>query len=127
MVADWVAEKTEQTIYGPYTAIGWVDDSGTLKGGAVFHNYTSANVHVTIYGPGAFTRKSLQDGFRYVFEYLGAVRLTAITKQTNKRMLSILKNPVFGFQYEATMKNWFGKDNDGVMFYIDCRSANRWM
>lgn len=128
-VADWVSKKLGRIIYPPYSAIGWLDDSGTLYGGAVFTNCNGSNVEVTIYGPGAFTKSALRLGIRYVFEGLKVNRLTATTERRNKTMCKFLARRSVGFVHEAVQPRMFGpyRANDGIVFRMMRDDARKWL
>jgi len=126
-VAEWVGRNLNKPMIPPYTAIGWVDEAGTPKFGAVFNSWNGSNIEVTIYGPGALTRAVIRTVLAYVFNQVGANRLTATTERKNKRMRDLL--PRLGFSFEFVQKQFFGpnKRNDGVVFCMMKDDARKWL
>lgn len=126
-VAAWVSRQLKMPIHPPYTAIGVEDLSGSPVGGAVFNDWNGSNIEITICGPGAMKRGVIQAMFNYVFLQVGANRLTAKTKRSNKPMRKMLHQ--FGFEYEAILKRYYGsqKDNDAILFRLDPAKAMKWM
>ncbi len=126
-VADWVGKKLSKPFVPPFTAIGWIDQFGALKAGAVFNDYNGSNIEVTIYGPKVMTRGMLRQGFYYAFTQLKANRLTARTERKNKRMRKILHK--MGFVFEGVAARYFGphKRNDALVFRMLRNDAERWL
>ncbi len=126
LVADWVGEKLGRRIFPPFTAIGVVD-TNALKGGLVFNEYSGPNIEVTMFGPHCLSRKVLKATGVYVFSELKCLRLTARTKRSNKLMQKLL--PRLGFDYEATLKNYFGptRADDALLFRLTEEYASKWM
>ena len=126
-VAIWTADRLGMTIFPPYVALGVEDDEGRLHGGVVFNDWNGSNLEITICGPGAMYRGIIRDVFRYVFIQAGANRLTAKTRRGNKLMRRML--PKFGFEFEATLKAYYGveRDNDALVFRLTPDAALKWM
>jgi hypothetical protein len=126
-VAKFVGDGLDREILPPYVSIGVLDDLLVLRGGMVFNDYTGPNIEITIYGPGQITRQSLKVAFGYVFEELKCIRLTARTRRDNRLMCKLL--PRLGFDYEATMKQYFGPDraDDALVFRLTHAYASKWM
>lgn len=124
-VAEWVTGNLKIRIFPPLTAIGWVDGTGTLVSGAVFHDWNGSNIETTIFG--RLTRQTVKELMRYVFVQLGANRLTARTKRSNKRMQKICLK--MGFLHEAVQPRFFGshKRDDAVVFRMMREHAERWL
>jgi RimJ/RimL family protein N-acetyltransferase len=123
-VANWVAAGLGITIAPPYTAIGVIDASGRLIGGAVFTAWDGANIDVTVYGPRAMTRGALRAGCRYAFGQLRCERITARCKRTNKAMRDLMER--LGFVHEGTQRRFWGagRENDAMLYGMlknDCR------
>lgn len=126
-VGEWVGKKLNKQIVQPYTAIGWIDADGTLKGGAVFNNWNGSNIEITIYGPGAFRRGSIVAAINYVFRQLNAHRLTATTERANKTMRRML--PRMGFKFESVQPKFYGplRRNDGIVFRMLRADTRKWL
>lgn len=124
-VALWVARQLQLSIHPPYVAIGVVADDGRELGGMVFNDWNGANMEVTVYGPRALNRMTLRAAFNYVFNEAKAIRLTARTKRNNKRMRKLLLR--IGFEYEGTMKDYFGRSDDAMLFRLTPQAAAKWM
>ena len=126
-VAVWAAQNLGMAIHPPYVSIGVVDRDEKLIGAAVFTDWNGSNIEIAIVGPGAMTRGVIRAAFHYVFMQVGANRLTAKTKRSNKLMLRML--PKFGFVFEATLKAYYGveRDNDALVFRLTPNAALKWM
>ncbi len=126
-VANWVSKNLGFPILPPYTAIGVEDQDGNPCGGAVFNDWNGSNLEITICGPGAMKRGIIRGVFHYVFIQLGASRLTAKTKRSNKPMRKMLHK--FDFKFEAILKRYYGvlPDDDAIVFRLDPVTAMKWM
>lgn len=127
LVAEYVATNLGLVIVPPYTAIGGTVDGNTLCIGAVFNHWNGSNLEISLYGPGALRRGAIRAVYHYAFVQLGAHRLTATTRRSNKAMQRLL--PRFGFQFEGTSKRFFGPSHgdDAIRFVLFPESAQRWM
>jgi RimJ/RimL family protein N-acetyltransferase len=126
-VAEFVGKNLDRQYSKPYTAIGVLDEKGVLVGGVLFTDYTGPNAEITIYGPHLMTRKVIRAAFTYVFEELKCHRLTARTRRDNRLMCKLL--PRLGFDYEATLKHYFGPNrcDDALIFRLTPEYASRWI
>lgn len=126
-VAAWTSQHLGMAIHPPYTAMGVADLDGNLCGGAVFTDWNGSNIEIAICGPGAMKRGVVRAAFSYVFLQVGASRLTAKTKRGNLLMRKML--PKFGFEFEATLKRYYGvqRENDALVFRLDPATALKWM
>lgn len=127
LVADWVGVNLGLTIVPPYTAIGGTLDGTSLAIGAVFNQWNGSNLEITLYGPGGLTRGSIRAIYHYVFVQLGAERLSATTRRSNKLMCKKLHK--LNFQFEGVSKRFFGPtpQDDAFRFVLFPTSAQRWM
>lgn len=127
LVADWVGINLGLAILPPYTAIGGTVDGAELLIGAVFNNWNGSNLDITLYGPGAIRRTAIRGIYHYVFNQLGAERLTAITRRSNKLMCKKLHK--LSFKYEGISERYFGptKSEDAIRFVLFPQNAERWM
>ena len=125
-VAEFVGKNMEREFAPPFTAIGVLDQNGNLVGGMVFSDYTGSNIEITIYGPGLMSRKVVSQCFDYVFNQLKCSRLTARTRRSNRLMRKLL--PRLGFDYEATIKHYFGTErgDDALLFRLTPEYASKW-
>jgi RimJ/RimL family protein N-acetyltransferase len=132
-VASFVSETLDRGQYHrPYVGIGVVkpDADGvnaTLIGGVLLTDYTGPNIEITFCGKGIMTRKTIREVLSYVFEDLKCHRLTARTRRDNRLMCKLL--PRLGFDYEATLKHYFGPErcDDALIFRLTPEYASRWI
>lgn len=126
IVAQWASERMGQEFHPPYVAVGFLRDQ-RLCGSAIFNDWNGFNIEVTIYGPGAMCRVSIRYVYRYVFMQIGALRLTARTRRSNKVMCKLL--PRLGFTFEGAEPWYFGpgKGDDALRFRLTRSHAERWM
>lgn len=123
-VAAWVGEKIGSPISPPYTALGWIDDSGALSAGFVFYGYSGSNVDLAIAASGRFTRGMISAVANYVFGQIECRRATARTARKNERACSILRR--IGFRQETICKHYY-QDDDAVQFRLLRRDARKWL
>jgi hypothetical protein len=126
-VAHWVAEQLGLVILPPYVAIGGTRDGRTLCAGAVFNQWNGSNLEITLYGPGCLNRGAIRAIYHYAFMQVGARRLSATTRRSNKRMQRML--PRLGFEFEGVGKRFFGprREDDAMRFVLLPERAGRWM
>lgn len=126
-VAEWAGGHLGKPFDPPFTAIGFSKDGATLSGAAVFNGWNGSNIDVTIYGPGCLSRESIRAVYEYVFGQIGAQRLTARTKRSNKRMQRLL--PRLGFVHECVARRWYGPEraNDAIVAALFREAALRWL
>ncbi len=124
-VAQWVAEKLEIDIHPPYISFALEDDFFTLRGGVIFNDWNGANIEITLYCPGAYRRELQAQIFRYVFNDLGCIRLTARTRGNNKTMQKMLER--IGFEREAIMEDYFGRGDDAHLYRLKRGAVERWL
>lgn len=127
LVADWVGINLGLEIVPPYTAIGGTTDGDALCIGAVFNNWNKSNLDITLYGPGAIRRTAIRAIYHYVFNQLGAQRLTALTRRSNTLMRKKLHK--LSFKYEGISERYFGphRSDDAIRFVLFPQNAERWM
>lgn len=127
-VALWAGEQLGVRFQEPYTAFGFTDDAGVIRGAAVFNDYyQGGNVEWTYVGPASFSRHSLSFMARFCFDELKVSRVTAKTKRSNVRVQKLLNKG--GFSYETTQKRYFGptKKDDAIVFFMTREGAKRWL
>src|SRR3954470_8088560 len=113
-VARFVGDRNAQRVIPPYTALG-VECRGDIIAGAVFRNYTGADIEVMVGGE----LKALTPGFgrsigRYVFGQLKCERLSMWTDQP--RVIALAER--LGAQVEGVKRNGFGKGRDATLIGV---------
>lgn len=125
-VASWVGSKLGHPLCPPYTALGWIDDNGTLRIGFVFHRYIpNGNIEIDVASTAGWTRGVLRTVCAYAFNGLGVQRMTAVTRLDNKRVRSILERA--GFRFECVMRQFYGPQGDAMQFRMFKSDAKRWL
>lgn len=126
-ICAWYVSQGNKPVTGPFSAIGFLDNKGNLKGAAILLNYNEANIEVHLYAPKCFTRNSIKAVFDYVFNFLKCTRLTAIPERKNKNLIKIMGR--LGFIYEYNLVGWYGKEkeNEGVIFRMEPKHATKWI
>lgn len=126
-VAAYVGEKIGSGFSPPLATIGMTRDGQTLCGGAVFHNYTGANIDMGLALDVPLNRGLMRALHNYVFEQLKALRCTAITKRSKKKNHKMLKR--FGFQFEGVSPRYFGpkKSDDGFRFVFFSDTGSKFL
>ncbi len=129
VIADWAGSLLGVRFQEPYTAFGFVDAGGSLRGACVFNDYYGAgsNVEMTYVGAGSFTRNTIFFMAKFCFNELQVSRVTARTKRSNVLVRRLL--PRAGFAFEATQKRFFGptKGDDALVFVLFKENASRWL
>lgn len=127
-VGQIVGDALGVIFHGPYEAIGFLDNAGYVRGGAIFNNYNGSNIEVTVYAPNMATRGMIRAVMHYVFVQLKCNRLTAKTRRSNKTAQKML--PRMGFSFETTLKQWYGADrkDDAVQYVLTRDDAlGKWL
>jgi RimJ/RimL family protein N-acetyltransferase len=125
-VAEWVAQRVGYKIWPPYVAIGATKDGQTYCSGVVFNNWNGANIEITLASDNGLSRGAIRGIYYYLFSEVAAVRVTAHTRRSNKRMRKIL--PRLGFQYEGLAKRFYGlnKADDAFVFVLFPENASKY-
>lgn len=126
-IGRWFSEKTGAPVHPPFSAIGWLDEKG-LCGAALFHDFNGSNIEMHVWVVGRkMTRQMIRDVVAYVFHRANCHRLTVKPYRKNKAARRIAER--FGFEYEATLKNYYGlgKGNDALVYRLDRKNAERWL
>lgn len=127
LIAGHFVHNTGYPITGPFIALGWIKND-KIAAQAILNDYTEANIEVHIYGPGCFTRSTIRDLYKYVFEQLKCERLTAKPFCTNKNLLQLLKR--LGFEYECTQKRYYkhvGQVIDAEVYSLMKENVPEWV
>jgi RimJ/RimL family protein N-acetyltransferase len=100
------------SICAPFSGL-IIEENGMLVGAIIFNNYEPGqNVHITAFGPMAFSSFVVREIIRYAFVVLGCVRMTAVTREINSTAVRALKK--IGFIQEGVMRQRFA-DCDGII------------
>ncbi len=126
-VAAWTGEKLGYHIAPPLLGIGVMNEHGEPIGGIVFNDWNGYNLEISIYGPGAMSRRTIAAAFRYAFTIAKATRLTARTKRSNATLKAML--PRLGFELEGVLHHYYGAgpNNDAFIYRLDPSAAAKWM
>ena len=127
-VAECVGYGLGTVFSGPYVALGFLDDTGTVRGGAIFNNYNGSNIEVTVYAPKMAARGLIRAVLHYAFVQLKCNRLSARTRKNNKlAQKSLLR---MGFVSEAKLPLYYGpnKNDAAILYRMDRETAlKRWL
>lgn len=124
-ILNWVINHTGYGIVSPFSAIVYVDETKEIQGAAIFDNYIGTNIFLHIHGPGCINRRTIKDTFGYVFLQLKCLRLTAIIREKDTLISSMAQRT--GFELEARLKDFYGIDNDGLVYKITLEKAKKWL
>lgn len=116
-VADWVGRNLGKPFHPPYTAIGVLNESGTLTGGFVFTGYNETSVELSLCGRGIATRGAWAGVLYYVFEQLKCSRLQMHTRVSNKRVCKQLGKFLPRRSYEGISRRFYGQE-DAVLYAL---------
>jgi RimJ/RimL family protein N-acetyltransferase len=110
LIASWTYEKFNAYPLPINKALGVLDDTGTLVGGILFHNFNGVNVELSYYGPSTLTPGIVRAIARTTIEFFNAARLTVVTSQRNRRLIrSLLK---IGFKLEGVQRCFYGHEDN---------------
>lgn len=115
-VADWASQKSGSPLRNWHHAIGIINSNGVLIGAASFHDMNGSNVELCFHGPNSVSLSIMRGLARFVFEQLGAARVTAKTPRANKMVCRHL--PRFGWKFEGVMRRYYGRSKrmDAIVF-----------
>jgi RimJ/RimL family protein N-acetyltransferase len=114
-VTTWVALQLGYTDPPPaYTSIGF-EREGELVAGIYFDGMSDTNVFAHIASNGRLLpRELLDETCRFVYDRLGAKRMTFMVYDTNERCLSFIK--ALGAEYESRIAE--GHSGGDVLLYV---------
>ena len=92
-------------------AYGIIGEDGVLKGAILFQNFNGTNVELSYYGPKTLSVSVIKTIARTVINEFHAARLTVVTSQRNRKLISRLNK--MGFGIEGVQKRFYG--------HKDCR------
>lgn len=126
LVAQWMSEKIGIQFVPPFVAIGATVDNRTLCAGALFNNWNGFNMDISL-AADALSRAAIRDVYEYAFNQVKVVRLTALTRRSNRTMREML--PRFGFREEGVSARYFGpkRQDDAFRFVLMRDDAQKWM
>ncbi len=126
-VGAWMGERMGVRFVPPFEAIGITDDNGSLIGGWLLNGWNHANADLTIYGPGALTRRTIRACYAHLFLDLKATRVTARTRRDNQTMRDLL--PRLGFQFESLARRYYGPNrrHDAFVYALFPDNAKNWL
>lgn len=116
-VAEWVGRVNGKAFHHPYTAIGIIDEQGTLTGGYVFTGYNGDGVELSLAGRGVVNRDGWRAVVAYVFGQLGCVRLQMHTSIRNKIVCRNLARLFPRRSYEGISRRFYGRE-DAVCYAL---------
>ena len=123
-VMTWVAKRNSADFGRKYAAIGQMRD-GKLIAGVVYDNYNGNNIIGTIAIDSPPTAKFWTSVFRYAFETLDCLRITAYVEERNEKSIKLLKK--MGFEKESVLEMAAEDGTDVIIFRMwkaGCRMLN---
>jgi len=121
----WFNNNSEYYFNAPYSALGFLNDEGNIKGVAIFNDYTGSNIEVHFHGKDCFNKHSLNRIATYVFDELKCNRLTAKPYSTNIELINYLIR--LGFKEEAQLKYYYGLNEHAIVYTMTKNEANKWI
>lgn len=116
-VATYVSTKTDATFTpGMYQSFAILNDQNEFCGGVVVSNFREHDCELSCAAETSLAWKEsiLRAVFDYVFNQLGCVRCTAITKKGNKRARAFLEG--MGFQLEGNVRLGYDGVKDALIY-----------
>ena len=126
-IANWYVEQSKWPFYTVYTAIGFEDEYGYLRGAAIFTDFNGANIELHFIGSGMLNRRNIKMIGNYVFNELKCVRLTIRLLRKDKKIAKLFDR--LGFEYECTLKSYYGlhPSQDALVFRMFRQQAEKWI
>lgn len=108
LLGPWVWEQMGSTTYSSTgkSAMGFVDDDGTVRWAVVYDNYEaggSVQMHTAITDPKYVTRRAISAVFEYPFYQLGVKKVLGFVNSENLKALSL--DLRLGFEVEAIVND----------------------
>lgn len=121
-----MSEKIGIAFVPPFVTIGATQDGQTLCAGVLFNNCNGFNLDISL-AADVLSRGAIRGVYDYAFNQSGALRLTALTRRSNKKMRAIL--PRLGFRPEGVSARYFGprRSDDAFRFALFRHDAEKWM
>jgi len=117
LVGAYITEKTGCHLEpGMYQAMAILDDDSNFQGGVVISEYRGYDCQISCASetPMAFRDRVCHAVFDYIFNQLGCVRCTSITRKSNKRARSFLES--LGFVLEGRIRKGYDGVKDGMIY-----------
>jgi hypothetical protein len=126
LVAHWMSGKIGIVFVPPFVTIGATQDGQSLCAGVLFNNWNGFNMDISL-AADVLSRGAIRGVYDYAFNQTGALRLTAITRRSNRRMRDIL--PRLGFKHEGVSFRHFGarRSDDAFRFALFRQDAEKWI
>lgn len=115
-VAEWVGAQVGKPFHAPFTAIGAIDGTGTLRGGFVFTDYNGSSIELSLAGAGVALWRIGPAILEYVFGQLKCSRLQVHTAAENKVVRKLA--PKLGFTFEGKSRNFYGRGRDALLYSL---------
>lgn len=125
LVASYITDKTGATFQpGMYQAFAILNNKDDFCGAVIVSNFREHDCELSCASEtgSAWSFKVIHDVFDYVFNQLGCVRCTAITKKGNKKARAFLEG--MGFQLEGNLRLGYDGIKDALIYGLlasECR------
>ncbi len=129
IVAEWVTQRTGDSICPPYSAIGFSRTGSTLCSGVVFTNWNGSNVEISLASDTGITRDNIRIVYRDVFVQCRANRLTAHTRRSNRKMRELLPRLGFSKEPEGVLPRFYGpkRGDDAFVYGAYPDTVRKWL
>jgi RimJ/RimL family protein N-acetyltransferase len=111
-VAEFVGNLIGKKIVPPFASMG-VERDGKLVGGAIFNNWTGADIEMTLAGPGMLSRGVMRALAHYAFVQAGCRRVSMTVRLSNSLVRKLAKR--CGFRIEGIKRHGY-PDEDAIIF-----------
>ncbi len=112
-VAKWAGERLGCSFVPPFEAAGILNRHGQRIGAAVFNDFADRNIELTVYGPGAFSKRVCIWMARYCFIQNNCRRVTTRTAASNLYVRKLLEH--HGWVKEGSLRDFY--DDDDCILY----------
>ena len=121
-----IYEKSgEYTIIHPFWYVAFCKDN-KLVGHVIYNNYNGSNIDIHVDLPkGCLNKRSIKHIFSVPLLRFKVNRITGIVEIDNYVLRGVLTR--IGFKQEFYLKNYFGIDKPGIIYYADSTSLHRWI
>lgn len=111
------------TFLPPYTALGLADDTGRIRGAVVLTGFTGAEIELSVYGRGCWTRRVIRAVFDALFNTMLCARVTVHVRASNREAEDLASR--LGFKREGIVRRKYGNE-DGILMGM-LREECRWL
>lgn len=125
LIGKYVGEKCDATfVPGLFQGFAVLNDDGQFAAAVVVSDFREHDCQISCATESKFTWRPhvLKAVFNYVFNQLGCVRCTSITKITNKKARAFLEH--MGFQLEGKLRLGYDGKRDALIYGLlasECR------